>query len=786
MKENLFDINKLLSRALEFWYLFPLCVLITGVLAFFYLKTEEPVYRTSALLLIKDNENSNQLDEEAIFADLGLGRTNRNLENEILALKSTPLMYKVAEKLQLQYRYSRSDKFRDYHLYKTSPVKVLNWEPKPESQYLDAVLQAKGNGKYELTVDEQVFTSEFGKELRLPYGKLTITSNSNVEIDSPINISIMPLQATAEMLSWSVGIAKVGESSILELSIEDVSPERARDVLRELIKAYNNSSVEEKNHVFENTIDLVNERIDMLANELSLAESRVENYKQRYSVMELSAEGDMIMDEMSAYSEKISESEVQLQILNSIEQFLLENQNKFEFVPSNAGISNLTLVRQLENFNELMRKRDQERNDLGPAHPDLKLTERQIQNLRQTIIENIQSIKNDFQITLDANRKVLEGAKARMQSLPQRERELLEMERKKTLKEDLYLYLLQKREESAISMAVTVPSGKLIEPAKVPSIPVSPNSKIIWLSAIFMGLALPSGFVFLSEFLNQKVQYEDDISNYTAVPVLGAIGLKRTDSQLVIKKNSRTPIAEMFRLLRTNFSCIAPGSDQKVVLFTSSMSGEGKSFLTLNFGMTQALANKKVVILELDLRRPKQAIYSQLESSTTGVVDYLIDPSMLPKQIIRKSGLHPKLDLINSGLTPPNPSELILSARLRELIDDLRGRYDLILIDAPPVGMVADALQLKDLAQISLYVVRIGMTRKDHFQIIEDIAQNDKLPRPFILLNAIPIKGRTGFSSRYGYGYGYDYSNGKNGYYEKEKPSLLARLNTTLFSKILP
>jgi len=785
MKEELFDINKLLSRALKFWYLFPLFMLVSGVLAFFYLKMEEPVYRTSALLLIKDNENSNQLDEEAIFADLGLGRTNRNLENEIMALKSTPLMYEVAEKLQLQYRYSRSDRFRDYSLYKKSPVKVLNWEPKRKSQYLNAVLQAKGNGRYELTINEQVFKSEFGKELKLPYGKLTITSNHGVEVNSPINIQIMPLQAAAKMLSWSVEVAKVGESSILELSIEDVAPERTRDVLRELIKAYNKNSVQEKNQVFKNTIKLINERIDMLANELSRAESRVENYKQRYSVMELSAEGNMIMDEMSSYSEKISETEVQLQILSSIEKFLLENQNRFEFVPTNAGISNLTLVRQLDNFNELLAQRSKQRSDFGPSHPELKLTERQIQNLRQTIIENIQSIKNDFQITLNANRRVLEGAKERMQSLPQRERELLEMERKKTLKENLYLYLLQKREESAISMAVTVPSGKLIEPAELPNTPVSPNSKIIWLSAIFLGLALPSGFVFLTEFLNKKVQYEDDISNYTSVPVLGAIGTKRTKDHLVIKESSRTPIAEMFRLLRTNFSCIAPGLDHKVVLFTSSISGEGKSFLTLNFGMTQAMTDKKVVILELDLRRPKQEIYSRLENSKVGVVDYLIDHSMLPKQIIRNSGLHPKLDLISSGLTPPNPSELILSDRLRELIEELREHYDLILIDAPPVGMVADALQLKDLAQISLYVVRIGVTRKDHFHIIEDIAQKDKLPRPFILLNAVPMKG-TDFSRRYGYGYDYGYGYGKSGYYEKDKPSLLARLNSTLFSKILP
>jgi capsular exopolysaccharide synthesis family protein len=358
--------------------------------------------------------------------------------------------------------------------------------------------------------------------------------------------------------------------------------------------------------------------------------------------------------------------------------------------------------------------------------------------------------------------------------MPRRQRELLEIERQKDVKESLYLYLLQKREEAAVSLAVTAAKGRIVEPAAADHSPLSPVAAQIWMIGLFLGTALPIGLILLIDSLNDKVQSEADVTNSTSVPLVGTLGQSNTSEHVVVKENSRTAIAEMFRLLRANLSYVAPGSEMKTMLVTSSTSGEGKSFIALNLGMTMALSGKKVLIVELDLRKPKQEVYMSVEPAEDGIVNYLIDPSVSASQIIRNTGLHKNLDFIGSGPTPPNPGELIMSARLRELVGAMRAEYDFIILDAPPVGRVADALQMKDLATATMYVVRTGFTYKGQLEIVEDIAQKDKLPRPFIVLNAVPVN-KIGYPvGSYSYGYGYGYGNGKgNSYYEPEKKSKL-------------
>jgi tyrosine-protein kinase Etk/Wzc len=430
------------------------------------------------------------------------------------------------------------------------------------------------------------------------------------------------------------------------------------------------------------------------------------------------------------------------------------------------------LANQLTRFNQLLAEGARLKTDLGPSHPDLKLIEKQIQNLRQTIIDNIKAIKNDIQIASNSSRGRKTMLEGRLRSLPKRERELVEIERQKIIKENLYLYLLQKREESAISLAVTVANGKVVEPASIPSVPISPKTLQIWLIALFMGLAIPSGFALLLNNLNDKVLFREDIEKVTEVPLVSMLSYNQNGKNLVIKENSRSISAEMFRLLRTNLSFIAPGEHLETLLITSSMSGEGKSFIALNLGMTFALSGKKVLILELDLRKPKQEKYMGIKKSQKGLVNYLINPETSSKEIIKKSGLHPHLDVITRGPKPPNPGELILSPHLKRLINLLKEKYDLIILDTPPVGLVADAFQLKETAQASLYVVRSGVTRIGQLAIIDDIAKHQKLPKPFIVLNAVHLGSVKNYGYNYGYGYGYGYEkgygNGK-GYFDEDK-----------------
>lgn len=788
MKEEL-NLKTLLRQALKYWYLFALLFPISIAAAYYYLEHAQPEYEASALILLKQGEFSGQLNESEVFADLKLGNKSMNLKNELRILGSIPLLQQVVQNLGLEDYYTRLDGIRRLDLYQASPIEVVTWKPKAEGVGLLAVFNHLGNGQYKITAEfqeeEYEYEGEFGKPLKLPFGELTITTTGNPGLGYPIEIEVVSVGVAAGSISQRLAVSPVdAESSLLTLSVTDVSPVRARDILRELIEVYNENGITEENQVYQNTIDLINERIRLIASELSEVEMEEEAYKRQFSSMQLSAEGRLLMNEVINYNKELNAKRVQLEILESIERFLVENRERFEFVPTNAEINNLTLVNQLNSFNKLLAEHEQLKSDLGPSHPDLKLTQQQIQNLRETIIENIQTIKSDLQISLASGKQQKDDIKNRLRILPTRERELIEIGRQKKIKEDLYVYLLQKREESAISLAATVAKGKVVNPAEIPSKPISPKRMQIWLIAFFLGLGIPAGLAILIDSLNDRVRAGEDLSRFTSVPVIGAIGLSKQKKHLVINKETRSPVAEMFRLLRINLAGIMPQNPPQVFMMTSSVSKEGKSFLTLNLAMTHALARKRVVILELDLRRPRQEVYSKLERAKKGVSDYLENDSIEIKSILRNSGLHPDLDLISSGAIPSNPSELILSPRLREMVEALKLRYDLIFIDAPPVGMVADALQLKDVADVTLYAVRVGFTETAQLQIIEDIAQKNKLPNPFIVINALPMNKNSGYG--YSYGYGSDgVGYGGNGYYEDKKPRALARLNTIFLSKFL-
>ncbi|MCS7037705.1 MAG: polysaccharide biosynthesis tyrosine autokinase [Saprospiraceae bacterium] len=770
MGNNQLDIKQLLYKGVRYWYLFVL--FLGGALlgAYFYLKYALPVYKSEGLILIKDDENAGQPGAEIIFTELGLGKKNKILENETLVLTSTPIMLEVVKKLNLNYQYTSIDGFKKKVLYKDSPVYVVSWHPQTPDTEIYGILTDNGRGGYSLELEEygQVYEGEFGKELKLPMGALTLSRKPGQYADTKIGILILSEYGTAKGYAESIKVEIMGEqSSTLKVSLKDHSAERARDILVELLEAYNANSVALRNKAYESTIEMVNERINLIAETLSDAERSLEAYRRANEVIQLSAEGTQLMAEMSSYNKEITSGEVQMQILTAIEDFLIKNRNNFEFVPTNLSTNNPALTAQLQRFNQLLDERKRMELNYGPANPELLLTQREIQNLRETIIENIRAIRRDLEIATGATKSARAALEGRMSSLPRRERELLEIERQKDVKEKLYLYLLQKREEAAISMAVTSPKGIIVEPPALSYAKLSPKPNQIWLIAFFLGLALPIGLIMLIESLDDKVHTEDDISRLTSVPIYGVLGQSASKEKLVVRENSRTAIAEMFRLLRANLAFISPNAPIKTLLMTSSTSGEGKSFITLNLGMTLALSGKKVLIVELDLRRPKQETYMSIEPGEDGVVNYIIDHSMKPSQVVRNTGLHLNLDFIGSGPVPPNPGELILSSRLRDLIAEMRERYDYIILDAPPVGLVADALQMRDLADATLYVVRSGYTYKGQIRIIDDIAKNDKLNRPFIVLNGVPFNKPGYGSATYGYGYGY---NGKSkSYYEPER-----------------
>jgi tyrosine-protein kinase Etk/Wzc len=737
------NIGQWLLKGLDYWYLFAIIFPAALVAAYLFLQYTPSKYKAEAMLLIKDEEG--QFNEELVFSELGLGKKSKNLENEVLVLKSTPLMYEVVQDLELQFQFTEINTIQRTDLYKKSPIKVLDWQPAEENKPLEAVLYQDKPGGFHLELKEGEFSGEYGKEIIMPEGKLTLFKNSEQEIQNPIAIRVNSIWNRANELGKKFEVEVVGEgSSVLHLSIKDVAPERAKDVLTRLIEVYNERTVKKKNSVFENSIKFIDDRVKLIAGELSETESDVQDYKRQYNVVELSTEGNKIQEDLSIFNKQISDSEVQLEILNTIQHFLAKNKENFEFVPTNLSLSNLTLNRLLDQFNEVLTTRDLLENELGASHPELLLNERQLVNLRQTIINNTYAIKKDLQISNKANRELKANLERRLQSLPKRERELIGIERRKDIKEKLYIYLLQKREEAAISLAVTAATGQIVEPPSY-SEPVSPKKAQVWLVAAFLGLAIPAGFVFFLDSMNDKIREEEDILEATNVPVVGVLAQTRKKDNLVARENNFSTAAEMFRLLRSNLSHVTQNKNLRTLLITSSIYGEGKSYIALNLAMTQVLTGKRVVIVDLDLRSQKPETYGQNAPARIGVTDYLVNSAMTPRHVIHNSGLHPCLDLINRGSAVSNPNQMVLSLRLRELMDQLKEVYDFIILDAPPVGLVTDTLEMNDLAEATMYVTRSKVTLKSHLKIVENISRMNKLPQPFIVLNGLRISHPAGY-----------------------------------------
>ena len=783
MAQGQINHRKILNLISRYKYAYLIILPLMLGAAYLYLETAQSKYESSALILINEDATAGHLDEEAIFAEFGLNKLKKNIENEMLMIKSLPAVAHVVRENDLQYNFVEIDGFKRRDLYKNSPIEVADWEPANPHASFTGKISGKYDGSYSIEIDEITYDGQYGSRLRIPQGYLTLTSAKDVSKNQVIELTVSPVNSVAEGLIEELDVRVVGErSSTIQLGLKDVVAQRAADIINGILNRYNKETVDTKNRVFQNTIDLINKRIGLISGELTSAESRVEQYKRSRNMVELSTEGSLLLNELAASNKDISGAEVELEILESIGEFLQENKNNFEFVPTNSRLTNLTLANQLTKFNELLREYEDIKGKLGHMHPDLQTIEKQVENFRPTIIENIKSIRKDLLVEYNAALDNKTQLEVRLKSLPKMERELIEMQRQKDIQEDLYLYLLQKREESAISLAVTTPTGTIIQPAEAAMEPIGPIKAQIWLIGIFLGIALPTGFAFIMDGMNDKIQFEGDITSQSPVPVVGVLGYtKKKKEDLAVLAHSRSAIAEMFRMLRANLAYVTPGKEIKSVLITSSISSEGKSFITLNLGMTQALSGKRTLILELDLRKPKGDVYKPARRAEEGVVNYLVDPKVTTEQIIAPSGLHPKLDIIGSGPKPPNPSELILSNRLWELVTEVRDQYDFIIIDAPPVGLVADALQIDHLADATMYVVRAGFTRKAHLEIINDINEKEKLPKPFIVLNGVNLNKpggyKPGYGAQYGHGYGY-YMEDKAKAFKKFKPSVAQQNGT--------
>lgn len=766
-EESLLNLKDIFKVYFRYWPVVLISIAVGVFLARTYLRYAIPEFQTSMELLLKDNKNSGQLAESAILGDLGFNTGARNIENEISLLTSKSLMEVVVQELGLEVDYYSKGRIKNSLLYEVNPFIVTNVKWKDSTERLqNFVFQIKkiSANKWELLNGDEKLNVHWGEPIDLKKVQFSVEPNqlSQKTINGELyEVDIATPEARAIQMTKNLEVTLSKKTStVLRLAYKGLHPKRAADILNKLVKEYDEMQAEDKNRIYVNTVKFLDERLFLIANDLSLIEQQVQQLKSESGGIDLSLNATSLLSDLSRNTEKLQEIDVQLEVLAGIKKILSNSQTRFEFIPSSGSITNLALTGLITNFNQLLLQWERAKLIQGPNHPDVLLYQDQLVSTRTTILDNLQAIQKELEVGKKSIASSENRLNGKLRSLPVQERRMLEVQRQQEIKNAIYLKLLEKREESAISANVSVSDNKVIDRAEK-AIQVKPKNVQIWGLGLFGGAALPILAIMLLHLLNNKVQHEEDVKKKTKTPLLGSITFS-PGGQVFGKGKNRSAAAEMFRVLRANLQYVGEGVHNKVIAVTSSVSGEGKSFVVTNLGITLSLGNKKVALLEFDMRKPKLAKYlNHIPQGKQGLSAYLSNPQLQVEDILHPHSNYANLFYIPCGPIPPNPSELILGERMNLLMDRLKDEFDYILVDTPPIGLVGDALLFAKYIDVSLYVVRAGVSLKENMQILDGIYQQQKMPRLYAILNG--VKANSIYGKKYGYGYGYGY-----GYYQED------------------
>lgn len=760
--EESINIREILAKYLYHWPVFVLGLLICLTSTFLYLRYTPLTYQAKSVLLIKDEKKGGGKPGGDLLNELDIFGTSKVVDNEIEILKSKTLMRRVVSRLNLMIDYTVEGRIIESDIYAVKPVNIGVAEL--DSTYYGKTLELSfpNSNTYLL---EEATTGKRVKGLldslqRTAFGIFKVAKNDNFvkwqqkNANTQIFLTLHDPQVIADAYIRNLTVALASkQSSVLNLSLETNVAQKGKEILNTLVQVYNEAGLADKNRTTQSTMDFIDVRSKLISGELTEVEKDVESFKSDRGITTMSNDATLFLDNVKANDARLSEINLQLSVINDIKRYVNSSSSK-ENLPSTLGINDPVLLQQITKLSELQLQRDEALARTGENNPRLDPLNSQIKTTREGIlssVDNLYQSVNNTKRTLQGNENAIQS---NIRKMPGQERQLMSIERQKNTKESIYLYLLQKKEEAALSYASAVADSRIVDPAFSTGLPIKPKKEIILLTAFLLGILLPIGYVYSKELLNNKVDSTNDINKLSHVPVLGEVLFEEGTEAIVVQANSRKAIAEQFRAIRTNMAFLhgkgTPGQG-KVTLFTSSMSGEGKSFVASNIAAAHAIAGKKTILLELDLRKPKVSKYLNL-NNRTGLSNYLIGKATIA-DIIQPTQVDPNFYVIGSGPIPPNPSELLIQAEMEELLTYLRANFDEIVIDTPPIGLVTDAQILARLADATIYLVRHGVTFKQQISNLEDLYQQHKFPKLNVILNGIKLGGSYG----YGYGYGYGY-----------------------------
>jgi capsular exopolysaccharide synthesis family protein len=756
-------IKDLFFKYIRFLPLFILSVALALFGAYVYLRYATPIYTSSGMLRVKEEKTMGGGDEK--LNQLFLGDNTKNIQNEIEVLKSRPLMARVVNALNLQTSYFGVGKIKTPNIYKQCPFVLDVAQLNDSSRSFELHIKIVNENQFTINGEKPAYS--FGQYFTTGYGKFRLLRNSNI-LSKEYIVTWNPTIQMASEYAASVQVSPKPNTGILSISLESANPQLCADIINQLMLEYAELTREEKNEQAQLTLHYINLELGVIEREIDSIQRIKVNYEITHNLVDPSAQGNKYFQDLTESDKGVFEQTLQLNVTGLIEDYLRDNKNQYNTVPSSLTIEDNTLSALIIDYNKNQATRKQYIDAAVPASNDLvKETETKIRQGRENILEAAKNVKSSISLSLNKLKQKAGQAEGQIKAMPAKMKEHAEITTRLQSKMGLYRFLMEKKEETSISLAAAIPSSKTIDNALANYNPVKPNSRTIKLLAIVIGLALPALLIFLLEMINDKITTRFDIEKITQAPVLGEVGHSFSENTLVVKKNNRGMVAEQFRIIRSNLQYVLNKIEKPVILVTSSFSGEGKSFVTTNLGAVMALAGKRTIVLEFDIRKPKILKGLGLPKGP-GITNYLlgkVNKEDLPVAVPE----HENLYVLSCGPVPPNPSELLLDQRVEELFAYLKENFDIVLIDTAPVGMVSDAMTLGRFANCTLYIVRQGHTYKKQIGLIDEFYREAKLPKVSIIINDVKVKPGYGYYGygRYGYGYGYGYSS----YYEEEKRS---------------
>ena len=792
-KEENIDVKELLFKYLIHWPWFVGAVVACLIAAWVYLYMSTPVYNISATVLIKDDKKGGSAGMLSGLESLGLDgmiSPSQNIDNEIEVLRSKTIVKEVVENLGLYISYTDEDEFPSKNMYKTSPVQVSLTPQEAdlleEPMIVEMTLQPQGSIDVNVEIGDDEYQKHFEKlPAVFPTHKGTLAffqTPDSILPSKKASEEIVGVERTVRNITATINkplaVAKgycgnmtieptSKTTSVAVISLKNSNVQRGKDFINKLLEMYNINTNNDKNEVAQKTAEFINERISIISKELGSTEKDLESFKRGAGITDLTSDAQIALTGSAEYEKKRVENQTQINLLQDLQKYM-QNEG-YEVLPSNIGLQDVNLSAAINRYNDVLVERKRLLRTSTENNPTIINLDTSIHAMKENVQVSLDRVLRGLFITkADLDREANRYSR-RISEAPGQEREFVSIARQQEIKAGLYLMLLQKREENAITLAATANNAKIIDDAIADEAPVSPKGKMIYLVALVLGVGIPVGVIYMLELTKFKIEGRADVEKLTSVPIIGDIPL--TDEKqgaIAVFENQNNLMSETFRNIRTNLQFMLE-NDKKVILVTSTVSGEGKSFISANLAISLSLLGKKVVIVGLDIRKPGLNKVFNIPRKGVGITQYLANPEKNLMDLVQLSNVSKNLYILPGGSVPPNPTELLARDGLDKAIEMLKKNFDYVILDTAPVGMVTDTLLIGRVADLSVYVCRADYTHKNEYTLINELAENNKLPNLCTVINGLDLKRRKygyyygygkygkyyGYGKRYGYGYGY-------------------------------